>query len=71
MSRVTDLQLEFKDSRFQITGISEPKDDFSNNVGGIPGQTPLLPTNGEGQTPTPMTPGNQPLQQQTSQTTPP
>ena len=34
MSRVTDLQLEFKDSRFQITGISEPKDDF--NVGQPP-----------------------------------
>lgn len=36
MSRVTDLQLEFKDSRFQITGISEPKDDFSV-AGGPPG----------------------------------
>ena len=51
MSRVTDLQLEFKDSRFQITGISEPKDDFSSNLA-APGSTPLLPTGTGEMTPT-------------------
>ena len=55
MSRVTDLQLEFKDSRFQITGISEPKDDFSSTV---PGTTlPTTTANGGEQTPTAQTPG--------------
>lgn len=53
MSRVTDLQLEFKDSRFQITGISEPKDDFSSTAIGVPGTTlPTTTANGGEQTPT-------------------
>jgi hypothetical protein len=33
MSRVTDLQLEFKDSQYQITGISVPKEELGQGSG--------------------------------------
>lgn len=70
MSRVSDLQLEFKDSRFHITGISEPKDDFSGSgsVGGlppVPGVGPITPAPGQsssefGSTPQVPTPSTAP-----------